>query len=232
MILLSICLCQLNENFAAALRLSSASGFGLTIFISTFMKWDFLDLVAKLIPINSSGITGEINYSIVMYITITWLSGSIETFLVYSALSGNWKLGRFRYFGIKETKIPVETHRYNSVQRTFSYPDTLVFNYFDPDALPPILQAHAEVIFTTVQSLALVMGFQIDNSRNQAEHLLMILCNECRFGEHILTEPPARLHRNMFMNYRKWCEHLRIQPAFTKKSPGKAFQSQIEDILT
>jgi callose synthase len=121
----------------------------------------------------------------------------------------------------------------SSEQKTFSYPDALEFNYFDPDSLPQHLQAHADIIFSTVQDLASDLGFQVDNSRNQAEHLLVLLSNECRQGEHILTEPPGRLHAKLFANYKRWCDRVGSPPQFTKKpaGPGKAYMSQIEDLL-
>ena len=51
--------------------------------------------------------------------------------------------------------------RQSAPQRTFSYPDTLVFNFFDPDALPKPVQLYAEHIFSAVQALSAEIGFQV-----------------------------------------------------------------------
>lgn len=51
--------------------------------------------------------------------------------------------------------------RHSAPQRTFSYPDTLEFNYFDPDALPKTVQVYAELIFSAVQALSAEIGFQV-----------------------------------------------------------------------
>jgi callose synthase len=93
------------------------------------------------------------------------------------------------------------------------------------------LQIHADIIYSTVQDLGSEHGFQIDNQRNQAEHLLMMLSNECRQGEHILTEPPNRLHSKLFANYKLWCDRVGSPPQFAKRAAGKPYTSQIEDML-
>jgi hypothetical protein len=119
-------------------------------------------------------------------------------------------------------------------QRTFSYPDSLEFNYFDPDNLPIAVQAYAECIFSAVQSLSAEVGFQVDNSRNQAEHLLMMLTNETQRGDHVTPSlPPQRLHQKLFRNYTKWCESLGVQPHFTpvEHTYGKSYAARIEDML-
>ena len=119
-------------------------------------------------------------------------------------------------------------------QLTFSYPDSLEFNYFDPDNLPIAVQAYAECIFSSVQALSAEVGFQVDNSRNQAEHLLMMLTNETQHGDHLHPNlPPQRLHRKLFRNYNKWCESLGVEPHFTsvEHTYGKSYAARIEDML-
>ncbi len=68
-----------------------------------------------------------------------------------------------------------ESQQSSYQQRTFSYPDTLVFNYVDPDDIPELLKPYAESIFTLSMTVLKVHGFQVDNCRNQAEHLIMLL---------------------------------------------------------
>ena len=100
---------------------------------------------------------------------ITWIVASIASF-VYSYKSGDllrWRMGTYEPLPSKVLKDNGKMKA--SEQRTFSYPDTLEYNYFDPDNLPRHLQAHADIIFSTVQSLASELGFQVDSSRNQVE---------------------------------------------------------------
>jgi hypothetical protein len=56
--------------------------------------------------------------------------------------------------------------RYPALQRTFSYPDTLEFNYFDPDNLPSLVHGYSDYIFSSVQSLSAEIGFQVGKSFN------------------------------------------------------------------
>ena len=230
---LCIWMTQKIESLVTVLKLSLASGLALAYFFDALLDRDAAAALAGAV-MNKGVVEGEGHENTrrlqLASILCVWLSGTIATFMLQSYLSGKWKHGMWLYSA--DEAAPREArHRYSSTQKTFSYPDSLVYNYFDPDSLPGLLQAHADVIFTTAQALQSEMGFQVDNSRNQAEHLLMVLCNECRFGEHILTEPPARLHRKFFNNYRKWCASMGVQPTFVKKHPGKAFAAQIEDIL-
>lgn len=117
-------------------------------------------------------------------------------------------------------------------QRTFSYPDTLVFNYFDPDNIPEALTPYAETVFVAVQSLARQHGFQVDNSRNQAEHLLMLLFNETKQSDDMVSRPAQRIHLQMFANYHKWCHRMGVPSNLLKDSNlPKSFEHLIEDNL-
>jgi callose synthase len=117
-------------------------------------------------------------------------------------------------------------------QRTFFYTDTLVFNYIDPDDIPEMLKPYAETIFTLAQSIANRHGFQVDNTRNQAEHLIMLLFNETTAADKMVSSPALRIHKRMFYNYRQWCEKLGVPPLLLKDiSPVKAHNVLIEDML-
>jgi hypothetical protein len=161
---------------------------------------------------------------------VAWLVASAASLLLQAKINDlfrRWSVGSYE---ILPSHLSSEFKHKGSEQKTFSFPDTLEFNYFDPDNLPLHFQAHGLTIFSTVQDLASKHGFQVDNSRNQAEHLMMMLANECRQGEHILTEPPNRLHAKLFANYKLWCDRVGSPPQFAKKTktPG---ESQIQDIL-
>ena len=67
--------------------------------------------------------------------------------------------------------VEVKRHK----QRTFTYPDTLEYNFFDPDNIPIQLLSYSEVLFPVVQRIAASYGFQVDSSRNQAEHVRLLV---------------------------------------------------------
>jgi callose synthase len=130
--------------------------------------------------------------------------------------------------GIENTKV----NRKAPVQRTFSYPDTLEFNYFDPDNVPETMRFYADTIFLVVQSLAQQYGFQVDNSRNQAEHFLMLLSNETDETDKYVFAPALRLHIKFFSNYRKWCARMGVKPLLMKDLVvSNSFEHVVEDIL-
>lgn len=126
------------------------------------------------------------------------------------------------------SKISFETLK----QRTFSYPDALIFNYIDPDSIPELMKAYAETIFTLAQYIMHVHGFQVDNSRNQSEHLIMLLFNESSAHDKMVSSPALRIHKRLFSNYKKWCTRMGTRPILCKDlSPIKSHDLIIEDIL-
>ena len=95
-----------------------------------------------------------------------WGVLSIGSFVILCHLNGNikkWRSGVF--YSPLATSASAEFKSFPTEQRTFSYPDTLEFNYFDVDNLPRYLQAHADIIYSTAQSLQNQLGFQVDNAR-------------------------------------------------------------------
>ena len=116
-------------------------------------------------------------------------------------------------------------------QRTFSYPDTLEFNFFDPDNLPEMFNPLSKCTFDTFQMLGASFGFQVDSSRNQAEHLLMMLTNERRIDDKSVLPSVFRLHDKFFTNYEKWCDRIGAVPVFSSKDMEKTHQSAILDLV-
>ena len=165
-----------------------------------------------------------------------WASASFLAWIVQNILSGQMKRWSQRrnthnYQSLLVPKNQSEHRSSAPQQRTFSYPDALEFNFFDPDMLPELMQPYAEVVFSTVQSLAKQYGFQVDNSRNQAEHLLMMLANESSPTDSNLSSAAERIHNKMLRNYRKWCDRMGTPPLFSSKSNRKAYASTVEDLL-
>ena len=168
---------------------------------------------------------------------VIWLVWAVSAWLLQNILSGQmkrWMSKRgqaYSYQPLNAQRGTNDTKVSSAQQRTFSYPDALEFNFFDPDILPEIVQPYAEIVFSTVQSLAKQYGFQVDNSRNQAEHLLMMLTNESSPTDSNLSGAAARLHSKIFANYRKWCDRMGTPPLFCKRSNGKAYAAFVEDAL-
>ena len=168
---------------------------------------------------------------------VIWLAGATVAWFIQNTFSGQLKLWMshrgqaYSYQPLNVNKGSNDAKISSAQQRTFSYPDALEFNFFDPDNLPEMMQPYAEAVFSTVQSLAKQYGFQVDNSRNQAEHLLMMLANESSPTDSNLSGAAARLHSKIFANYRKWCDRMGTPPLFSKRSNGKAYAAFVEDAL-
>ena len=167
---------------------------------------------------------------------VAWLLYGIFAWVVQNNLNGNLKVWMASRRNINHYKPVSQTPKVDKAiptgqQKTFSYPDTLEFNFFDPDNLPEMLQPYSETVFNSVQMLAKQYGFQVDNSRNQAEHLLMLLTNESNPSDANLSSAAARLHSKIFANYRRWCDRMGSPPLFCKLSHGKAYAAYIEDML-
>jgi 1,3-beta-glucan synthase subunit FKS1, domain-1 len=165
-----------------------------------------------------------------------WLAWAAAAWLIQNSFSGQlkrWMSRRGQAYSYQPLNAQKGQNDVKAIsqQRTFSYPDALEFNFFDPDNLPEMMQPYAEAVFSTVQSLAKQYGFQVDNSRNQAEHLLMMLTNESSPSDSNLSGAAARLHSKIFANYRKWCDRMGTPPLFLKRSNGKAYAAYVEDAL-
>lgn len=117
-------------------------------------------------------------------------------------------------------------------QKTLHYLDTNVYNHFDPDNVPAPMKNIADIVYLIAHRLSEQHGFQIDSSRNQAEHAMMLLTNESKSSaDNALLGPSSRVHAQLFMNYKKWCHHMGTPPLFVRKEPGKFYAAFIEDIM-
>lgn len=92
-----------------------------------------------------------------------WLILAAIIFVVkgYISESFSWNLFSSSYSRVPGGDSNSPKSRYAAPQRTFSYPDTLEYNYFDPDNLPPLVQGYSDYIFNSVQSLSAEIGFQV-----------------------------------------------------------------------
>jgi hypothetical protein len=118
-------------------------------------------------------------------------------------------------------------------QKTFSYPDNLEYNYFDPDYVPDPVKLYADTVFQLAQAISVELGFQIDNCRNQSEHLLMLLTNEMSPADmHNICAAPQRLHKKLFKNYSMWCDRMGVAPKFSAATSHMLPPQQlIDDML-
>lgn len=162
--------------------------------------------------------------TLIGFIYLVYRAGSFRDFLKRFAPSSNY---------IPLAKDPVDDERKTSFkQRTFHYPDTLVSNYIDPDDIPDYLKPYSEAIFLSAPNIMKRHGFQSDNTRNQAEHLAMLLFNETRASDKVVSVPALRIHRRLFFNYQKWCDKVGVRPLLLKDlSPIKTLDILIEDML-
>lgn len=93
---------------------------------------------------------------------------------------------------------------------TLTYASNLeMTNYIDPDVLREWFP-YTKIIFDSALRIENIHGFQLDNSRGQVEHLIMLIFNEGRFNDD--TDAPSRIHQRMFQNYVKWCTRMEIEP--------------------
>ncbi|RLN49476.1 hypothetical protein BBJ29_000106 [Phytophthora kernoviae] len=80
-------------------------------------------------------------------------------------------------------------------------------NFFSPAKLPHNMQQFS-TIFRIAVNVQRSFGFQLDNFRNQTEHIVILLTNNTRRG----GNPYRKLHNLVFSNYSNWCLKLHIQP--------------------
>lgn len=223
----------LKVSLGAALFFVIAGDELLQLFGIANSFWNILSSYLMLVDIAQMDVpvsSWEINTSLAVWLIIS----AIIFFAKGYFTSETFQLNLFpsSYSRVPFDETSTSKSRSSAPQRTFSYPDTLEFNYFDPDNLPKHVQGYADYIFSSVQSLSAEIGFQVDNSRNQAEHLLMLLTNECKRGEHVNPSvPPTRLHEKLFSNYIKWCQSVGTVPNFTPIESGRAYLAKIEDML-
>ena len=218
-----------SREFAYTLRSALACGLALAFVVDQLLDKSLTHTVYAVMFLGNEKlkIDNETYYCISIFV----VGSAASLFFQYRVLQRMSEGEKGKYLTLSERHSSEFLVVQPAKQQTFSYPDHLEFNYFDPDDLPRHLQTHADTVFSTVQMLASELGFQVDSSRNQAEHLLMMISNECKSGENIVTETPARLHRKLFSNYRLWCERMGVVPAFAPRSPNKTHMAFIEDLL-
>lgn len=221
------------------IRNSTSFGLWLTFSVDSLLDEGLTKLVSSLLRLDFSIHFNDLNLPRLQSLVLFWIVSSL--FLVALSIYRKKTINRCSECSSGfEGSIPLsstnkaaeEVVNTTFVQRTFSYPDTLICNYVDPDDIPELLKPYAETIFTLAQSIMQYHGFQVDNSRNQSEHLIMLLFNETSATDKMVSSPALRIHRRMFQNYRKWCDNLDIKPLLLKElSTVKSHDLLIEDML-
>lgn len=170
---------------------------------------------------------------------ILWIVFSFLVLLVHAYRRSqlfqlfNWRSHANNQYRPLKTTLPDEVPRTQPIhqkQKTFSYPDSLVTNFFDPDIVPEKLRAFWFEIIPTAQRAAVWHGFQVDNTRSQSEHIAMLLSNEQKASDIPLLGPATRIHARIFDNYKMWCNRMGSAPLFTERRPGAMHKAVIEDI--
>jgi callose synthase len=80
-------------------------------------------------------------------------------------------------------------------------------NFFSSSNPPRHMQQYSPII-RVAMNVQRSFGFQMDNFRNQTEHIVTLLANNSRNG----ANPYRKLHDVVFSNYAKWCRKLHIPP--------------------
>jgi callose synthase len=100
------------------------------------------------------------------------------------------------------------------------------FNYFEEDSMTPRLRGIYSEYVALVEDVGVRFGFQVDNIKNQKEHMLFLLANST-------YRDPQRgvdsVHQRLFSNYRQWCRFLKIAPLATSTRSNKR-QAKLKDI--
>lgn len=227
---------QRFESICAVFRTALATGLLLALSVDALLGGGLLVLVSHVLRISSP------NRSILcledcyvgQLLGLWFFVSCVYVFLqaYFNGYLAGLRRGTYSYMPVEPSTSGADLKSQSiPQQRTFSYPDTLEYNFFDPDNLPDVLTPFSEAVFTTVQTLAKLYGFQVDSSRNQAEHLLMMLTNETADDDTALTAPCIRLHTKLFSNYQKWCDRMGTPPLFANRLPGKKHVAYIEDML-
>ena len=241
-------LTQIRERIADELRVSLLLGSVLALTVDSLLSQGLREAILRVLTLDNVYLHSHCEETGGCYSALllgVWLlaTGVSVLIQVYQAGYCSSSSSRGYYSAVPTGPISTDTLSSKSgvpmpkkIQRTFSYPDALEYNIFDPDSLPEALEPFSESVFLIVQTLAKHYGFQVDNSRNQAEHLLMMMFNEAQKGDVngdriILSASALRIHTKLFGNYIKWCERMGVQTHLIKDTSLTRYEVLIEDIL-
>ena len=155
--------------FCTSLRTALATGLALAMSIDILLHRAFIGAIGAVLRMKSFDIGTAKCFSgcHVPLLLSMWVGAAIVAWTVQSCLNGQMKrwmsrgVPSYSYQSLNATRGKSEAKASSAQQRTFSYPDALEFNFFDPDNLPEMMNPYAEVVFSTVQSLAKQYGFQV-----------------------------------------------------------------------
>eukprot|EP01041_Mallomonas_annulata_P000789 gene789-1528_t len=218
------------EEISTAARTAFAASLAFMLSIDRVLSHALFESVADVLRMDATDSNDCYDECHVPLMIVIWVVGAVVLFVLQG-----YKVGYLRRFMNRNLRqyqaVATRDNKVIANQRTFSYPDTLEFNYFDPDNVPEMLKPFADCTFSSVQKLAACFGFQVDSSRNQAEHLLMMLANERRQNERSVLASAFRLHDKMFTNYKKWCDRVGTPPLFSASEAEKTHLSVVVDLL-
>lgn len=194
--------------------------------LQLLLLWGSATVVGVLVQGHMSGI---LPLNILLQKVGLWRARSVYN-TVEGQDGGDWSGGSSAGSGFleraKEKQTGVGGNRYTAgMRKTWTYSNNDTWNYFDTENLPRAMDIHKDSIFVAADNVANEFGFQDDNVRNQVEHAVTLLANHRRFAnemaEMTLGEaslPPKSsihsLHRKLFINYKDWCEAMRVRPYF------------------
>lgn len=191
----SIFLAQKHEELCSYIRISLFVGLMLCVSIDLTLSGGFVAVISRVLRAEAPDYNMCYSACHVPALLLLWLIFSTSFFFLQAHAHGflNTLLSRYRYGTAHPHSLLSTTEAAPitqlPVKKTDNYPDSLEPNYFDPDNLPELLQGYSQVIYDTAINLQSMYGFQVDNSRNQAEHLLMMLANEQIPTDTLLSSP-------------------------------------------
>ncbi|KAG6610049.1 putative glycosyl transferase family 48 protein [Phytophthora cinnamomi] len=148
-------------------------------------------------------------HCLAMYVLLLVLSASTTAFGYYRMRGVTL---RNNTISMRKAKFPPvsassDARSWRPDDDAVSATDKNMVNFFSPTKLPHNMQQFS-TIFRIAVNVQRCFGFQLDNFRNQTEHIVVLLTNNTRRG----GNPYRKLHELVFSNYNKWCSKLKIQP--------------------
>lgn len=224
------------QLISSQIRTALAAGLVIALAADCIFKSGFFPIVKVILrmrPPTSELCVSEcyVHWKVLGWIVFSAISMIIQLYSAGAFVNMFSRGYRYHFLSTNAPKDPAKSSKV-STQKTFSYPDHLEFNFFDPDSIPESMQAYADAIFTIVQGMGKLYGFQVDNMRNQSEHFLMMLTNETLESDKYISAPATRLHSKLFVNYKKWCHHMNVQPKLLRDlNVNRSYEHLIEDIM-
>lgn len=143
---------QKYEFFCSSIRTALATGLALAMTADMLLHGALIAAISAVLRMKiSRDDTACFTSCHVPQLLGLWIVWTVIAWIIQNNLSGQmkrWMSNRgqsYNYQAVNTKKFLSDT-KIAAQQRTFSYPDALEFNFYDPDNLPEMLQPYAEVL--------------------------------------------------------------------------------------